>query len=244
MSDRMSTTPHRSYFRRILPWYVGKVAKLKGSTSIGGCRFDVSSPLVPCYLAGELMLGHYENAERRLLKRFLDPTLPVIELGGSSGIVSCLTNRALTNPRAHVVVEANPHLLPLLERNRSLNRGQFEIVHAAIAYGVPCVSFMTDHSLLGNKVSADGPVTVNTTSLAALIHARDWEACTLLCDIEGAEADMVDHDAAIIAERVHWIMMETHEDANGNTFDRVWPRLRSAFDHLATDSTVQVFRRR
>ena len=53
----------------------------------------------------------------------------IVEFGGGIGVISCLANRRIGQRDRHIVVEANPHLIPLLEKNRSLNRCAFTVVN-------------------------------------------------------------------------------------------------------------------
>src|SRR6185295_467935 len=78
-----------------------------------------------------LLSGDYEGPERTAAKRYIRSDIPVVEFGGALGVVSCVLNRRLKNPRHHVVVEANPHVLPALLENRNRNHCSFEIVHGA-----------------------------------------------------------------------------------------------------------------
>ncbi len=89
-----------------------------------GCRFD--STLLPPAVVREILRGKYEINERQALS-WIDPSLPLVECGAGLGIVACLANRRLKNPTHHVLVEANPALLPVLARHRALNGCQFEV---------------------------------------------------------------------------------------------------------------------
>jgi 16S rRNA A1518/A1519 N6-dimethyltransferase RsmA/KsgA/DIM1 with predicted DNA glycosylase/AP lyase activity len=73
-------------------------------------------------------MGVFEKHERETIKRCLDPNLPVVEVGGCIGVVACTTNRLLQEPSKHVVVEANPDLVPVLEANRQLNQCEFVVL--------------------------------------------------------------------------------------------------------------------
>ncbi len=68
-----------------------------------------------------LLSGQYESPERRACRRYIRADLPVVEFGACLGVVACSVNRRLKDPRNHVVVEANPHLLPILAENRDRN---------------------------------------------------------------------------------------------------------------------------
>src|SRR5580698_4591709 len=107
---------------------------------LGRCIFSLEGITDKSTLI-ELFTNKYEAAERQAVARYLRRDIPVVELGGSMGVVACVTNRLLKDPAAHVVVEANPLVIPQLELNRALNRCQFEIVNRAIAYEMETVTF-------------------------------------------------------------------------------------------------------
>jgi FkbM family methyltransferase len=161
----------------------------------------------------QLITHTYEAPERRAVARYARANLPVVELGGSIGVVSCVTNKLLQNPTAHVVVEANPLAIPQLEGNRRLNNCQFEIVNRAIAYGVDSVTFRPNSSMCGNSITGDGdlsPVTVQTVRLGDLVRDRGFKRFTLICDIEGVEYDLVCQETEVL-KSADTIIMETHD---------------------------------
>ena len=130
----------------------------------------------------------------RAIARYLRRDLPVVELGGSIGVVACVTNRLLKDRTAHLVVEANPLAIPHLERNKQRNRCEFEIVNRAIAYGADTVTFRPSSNMCGNSITGEGdqpPVTVPTVNLGDLVRSVDSSRFTLVCDIEGLECDLV-----------------------------------------------------
>jgi FkbM family methyltransferase len=160
----------------------------------------------------ELFTNKYEAAERRAVARYLRRDIPVVELGGSMGVVACVTNKLLKNPAAHVVVEANPLAIPQLELNKRLNGRQFEIVNRAIAYGTDSVTFRPSADLAGNSITRAGdepPVTVDTVELGELVQDRGFNRFTLVCDIEGLEYDLVCHEGDVL-KKADTIIMETH----------------------------------
>src|ERR1051325_3177265 len=70
-------------------WFCGKFVELRGGiVSIDGCSFDVNSPVISTRLKSRFLFNNYETPEREALELFLDPALPVVELGGSVGVVA------------------------------------------------------------------------------------------------------------------------------------------------------------
>jgi len=191
-----------------------------------------------------MLCGHYEHAERRALAGVFDPNLPVFECGASIGVLACLINRRLANPEAHAVIKANPDLLPLLERHRALNGARFQIVHGAVAYGAPEVAFAVSRDSLASRLGgADSGVRVPAVSLAEVAGRFGFSRFGLVCDIEGAEMAILEHDAGTLAERASWVLMESHRAADGRDLAPAvvqWFTSRG-FRHVGTVDTVHAF---
>ena len=199
-------------------WLIGRLVELGGNhVKLHGLDVSVDNPLISTRHKSTLYFGLYETAEIELARRYLDPDRPTVELGGSIGVVACVTNKMLKRPANHIVVEANPVLLPLLEENRRRNDCQFTIEAVAIGYGTDTIEFtVQDHFLFGRLQSAGGrSVQVPTASLSGLIEKYGFETINLLCDIEGAEVSLVENEAEVLRSRVKNLIMETHEEYLG-----------------------------
>jgi FkbM family methyltransferase len=188
----------------------------KKTTELDGCTFSLET--IPDSLTKLFLLdGRYELPERRAVKQHLRRDLPVIELGGALGVVACVTNKLLTDPTAHVVVEANPLAIPPLTLNKEANHCAFEIVNRAIAYDVDAVTFSPTVDLASNSIESDGtqlygteqPVTVKTIHLGNLVAEHGFSRFSLVCDIEGKEYDLVCHEIEVL-KKADVIVMETH----------------------------------
>jgi FkbM family methyltransferase len=199
-------------------WFIGRLVELGGNhVKLHGLDVSVDNPLISTRHKSTLYFGIYETAEIELASRYLDPDRPTVELGGSIGVVACVTNKMLKRPANHIVVEANPVLLPLLEENRRRNDCKFAIEAVAIGYGTDTIEFtVQDHFLFGRLQSSGGsPVQVPTASLGGLIDKHGFETINLLCDIEGAEVALVENEAEVLRSRVKNLIMETHEEYLG-----------------------------
>lgn len=199
-------------------WVIGRLVELAGNKiKLDGVTLSVDNPLIGTPDKSTLFFGIYEVGERELSKRFIDRSLPTVEIGGSIGGVACTTNRLLANPRAHIVVECNPVVLPTLEKNRELNGCGFKIEPRALAYGVDTISFgVPNHFMMGRLHSDDDrQVTVQTTTLRQIVEKHQFDVINLISDSEGGEVEMVEHDGDILRDRVKWIIMETHEIERG-----------------------------
>jgi FkbM family methyltransferase len=204
-------------------WLVGRYVELSGNkVTIRGQRFFVDNPLIETRRKSWMYFGIYELSELDFVERYIDRADAVIEVGGSIGVVSCAVNRKLADPTQHIVVEANPGLIETLKKNRELNQCQFRIECAAVAYGTENVQFQQAENFLGGSVARkDGKsIVVKTTTLKRLVAEMGSSPVSLVCDIEGAELELVRNELAVLRDCIVRIVMETHpgkvgQEANG-----------------------------
>jgi FkbM family methyltransferase len=193
-----------------------KAAAHKKSVQLDGCTISLQG-IPDSFTKLFLLDGRYELPERRAVKQHLRRDLPVIELGGSLGVVACITNKLLVNPAAHVVVEANPFAIPQLTLNKNANDCKFEIVNCALAYDTDSVTFCPTVDLAANSIESDGSqlyeteksVTVPAIRLGELVATRGFSEFSLVCDIEGKEDDLISNELDVI-RMADVIVMETH----------------------------------
>jgi FkbM family methyltransferase len=209
--------------KRINRWY-GELIENRGNViDIDGCTFSVDSPVITTESKSKFMFNQYEWPERQAIARFVDSKIPVVEFGGSIGVVSCLTNRKLSDPGRHVVVEANPALVPVLLRNRDRNQCAFEVLPRIVAYGSDHVAFYVNNSNFvistGVPVATDEHVEVievETTNLRSILNQYRFDRCMLICDIEGGESDLLRFESEVLKDRVATLILEVHEWSLGS----------------------------
>jgi FkbM family methyltransferase len=240
-------------------WWLGRVVELRGNrVRLERSTFDLSDPAIPTLLKARFLLNRYERVDRAIVGRFVDSRLPVLELGGGLGVIACLTNPRLDDPTAHVVLEANPELLPTLEKNRTLNQCRFAIVHGAIGYGTAVsfnlcdeVSVSEDHASYGFLSSGTTTPThrsvwVPTISVHELLDHHAFARCTLVCDIEGAELHMGEAELTALARFVAILILEVHTRRYGQQGTSELARLleKGGFRFVHQDRKMWVLDRR
>ena len=194
------------------PWYAARLGRfLRRPVRIDGATIHLPSSAPPL-LAGVLRLQRYEGAERYAAAKFLPRDRPVVELGAGVGAVTCLINQRLVDRSQHWVVEANPQLLPVLDQTRRANGARFQIIHGAIAYDTDLVSFSVDESVSMSSIGEDQRPTVRVPAMtfAELQRRTAIQGGSLVADIEGAEAALVEREGAIIASCIDTIILEVH----------------------------------
>ena len=192
---------------------VGRVVELLGNkVRMDGLTYSVACPSISTGHKSTLAFGLHEIEERALIRRWLHSDVPVLEFGGGIGVVSCLINRKLRNQGQHIVVEANPAMVPVLKRNRDLNSCKFQIVNKAIAYDGEFVDLTLDQEFVGSSTKSAGSnsVRVAATTITKLMDEAGLTTVGIVCDIEGVEADIIRRELPALGKRVSFFMAEMH----------------------------------
>jgi FkbM family methyltransferase len=182
---------------------------------VDGCKFEIPVSLTDRNYRSAFVFGEYESAERKLIRRFLRPDDRVIELGGCIGILSCLVNSRLTSPVNHLVVEANPELIPILSRHRAINGAGFRIEECAVS-SEPEVDLAVHRLMTHSSVFAQCDarlIKVRGRSLADL-HYSHGPFNTLLIDVEGSELEVL-RDSRHLLRDYRLVIIELHRELLG-----------------------------
>lgn len=201
---------------------LGRIVELTGNrATIGGVHFDLSNPVIGTAQKAGFLLRNYEYGERAALP-FMprDIGLPLVEFGGSIGSMACSSSKYFGNPERHVVVEANPYMLPVLTRNRDLNGCRFKIEGAALAYGADEVTFHVHPKFVKSSLytldSSAEAVKVPSITLGQLLERYGFhDPIILFCDVEGAEVGLFQHEAELLRGRVKYFALEVHPYLTG-----------------------------
>lgn len=197
-------------------WLLGKLVELRGNpVTLDGCQFDLSSSRILTVQKAGFWVGNYEIKERIAVKQIPSSGLPIVELGGGIGVVSCVTSKHFGNPARHVVVEANPNMIPIITRQRDLNGCQFTVIPANLSYDGQEVPFHVSAKFLAST-ALDVPnqesevVYVPATTLGAILDQYGFDQIVLICDIEGAEVSLFEHESDLLGSRVQYLVLEYH----------------------------------
>jgi FkbM family methyltransferase len=189
---------------------------------LGACIVTTPRHVVSAEVCAALAFQAYEKAELTLAQSFLIPDLDAIELGGALGVTGSVILRKLRPPARLITLEFRPELLPILERNLSLNScgNMFDVLPRAIAYPqdadrdiradfvIPAGSFGSlksyKHALGFRTISA--PI----ITLREICEEFSLDSFQLICDIEGAELELIEQDRAVL-EKCRLLIIELHE---------------------------------
>ncbi|MEQ8661735.1 MAG: FkbM family methyltransferase [Gammaproteobacteria bacterium] len=161
-------------------------------------------------------LDTHEKDERELVKKHLPPESTVLELGACLGVVSAVINRCLSNRHAHVAVEANPQLLPILEENRQRNDCQFEIASGMVSKTSDGTFYIDDCIVVSGPVQeSERRIKVPVFSIEDLQTRYGLEFDTLFMDIQGGELALLEEHVGLLPG-FKLIILELHPHLMGD----------------------------
>lgn len=163
-----------------------------------------------------MLAGHFEAEESAQIPHIVRGGDRVLEIGAGIGFISTLLAR---EPRvsAVVAVEANPHLLDYMGRLHASNHvAKVRRLNAVLTNATAeTATFYLRRDFWMGSLSAEpnafvATVEVPTMNLDALL--RDEAISLIVCDVEGAEADLFEHADLSGVDR---IFVETHDHVTG-----------------------------
>jgi FkbM family methyltransferase len=131
-----------------------------------------------------------------------------------------------------------------LNRNRAANGCQFDIVNRAVAYSGESIRFNRHGFSSSIYAVSDSSISVPTTTLQTISQQAGFETFTLICDIEGAEHDLFEHEAPLIKQSATLIIIELHPFIRGQAeVDQLQTFIRNlGFEQLHQDEQIFVYR--
>lgn len=178
-----------------------------------GMVFDLPFSMMPIGFRARFLYDTYEIGERTLAKKYLEPHDSVLELGGCLGIVSCVCNKSLNDRTRHIVVEANPVLIPWIDKNRVLNGAGFSVEHGMLSRTSSGDFYIHKFIVSGSAQLGGGTkIKVPVFSIDALCQKHGLIPTTLIMDIEGGEVDFLEENSEwlIHHNQLKKIIVEVH----------------------------------
>jgi FkbM family methyltransferase len=165
-----------------------------------GLWFDVESDDFSPSVRAQMFWGAYEGAETRMIRGFLRDSRTVVELGSSLGVTTAHVAAGMAHGGRLICVEANPLLIPGLQRRLTPWAGsvQLDVVHAAVTTHcgstLLTIASQTVSSRLGRPREDEHTVQVPALTLRQILDQTGTTDFDLVSDIEGAEAAFLLHD--------------------------------------------------
>ena len=205
------------YLFRELRWRLRRRLILKkGFVELNGIKIPICNKILSPLILDSMQNGSYERKEALELNRVIHAVDRVMEIGVGVGYISSLI---LKNPLvdAYIGYEANPNLLPWINRLYSINGVSGDVYNEVLAnnWDSPDIDFyLRDHfwesSLLPEPRAYRETVKVSVANFNESIC--DFKPSLIVCDIEGGELELFRHADL---KGVQKIYMEVHQGVLG-----------------------------
>lgn len=170
-------------------------------------------PKMPRGLKRALWRADYEDAERAIIKRSIEPTDRVLEGGGGLGLVS-MQIASIVGDENLLVYEASPSSHALMSRNVAANGFSFEIRNKALSDRDGNLQFFVhDNVLSSSSIERSGTNEINIPSDDIQTVINTFRPNVLVLDIEGAEVATLKRAPLASIDK---IIMEIHPHLVGD----------------------------
>ena len=215
---------------------------------VNNVKLDLDSSSISTDMIKRIRKGHYEQLETQFILEYLRDDLPTFDFGSGIGYTACLIDNHVDNSVPVFGIEANKKLIPIINRNRELNSGNFTIIHSAYDSQYDTVDFQVAEDFWSSsQYDRDGKsqqkITVNASSLEQLIHEYDLTPpIQVVVDIEGGEHDLIMNELDLLASNCGIMIIEFHEFVEYD-IDHYSSLLQNVgFELVDSESDVHVYR--
>ena len=203
-----------------------------------GLRFPLDRDVLPPRIRALLREGNYEAKEAIAVRKLVKADDVVMELGAGIGFMSTLVAKKTPAKSVHSF-EANPQLMPYIAQVHALNEvTNAHVTNAVLGDSDGTAPFYIRKNFLASSLdpmedaAECTEVEVPTLDVNAVI--KELQPSVLICDIEGAEADLLPKmdltglRAVVIETHPQWIGKEGMQkvfrclDAAGLVFFPRW----------------------
>lgn len=218
----------------------------------GDVTLDIGDEVITPWIKRLICRGYYEHEEAELVGTYLESGSDVIELGAGIGYLSCFIDGLLDRSTTQIAVEPNEQLVSLIERNRELNDGSYELVNAAYSTREgPVELYMPDEFWGGSLLEVDDSdmtTSVEAIDLGTLFDRYDLSEVSLVVDIEGSEIELIENELDLLESRCTLLIVEFHPEMSSSSSSRVeqvQDKLTdTSFERIDRKGTVEAYRPR
>lgn len=214
--------------------------------TLDGIRLDLST--LSLKSRNRLLMGIYEEHEKRLCLDFLTADDSVVEVGSAIGFIGLFCQKRI-GIRNYVQFEANPETLKILRSNYALNGLIPAASNLALAPQDGPLNLEVESDFWENSIlqsDGGGPrttVSVPGVSFRSLLERVEQPFNVLIIDVEGAEQFINPDD---IPDSVTKIIIELHPDRLGpeKTYELIGGLLQNRFYVAREEAGTFAFLRR
>jgi FkbM family methyltransferase len=220
---------------------------LRGEAHVSGIVLPIDRSVLSPHMELTLAAGRYERRERALSARIVRPGDVVLELGAGLGFLSSYL-RKFTGAGKIVCVEANPNLIPYINRVHAVNAiDRIELLNGVVVprpASAASIPFYCRRDFWASSLDPSSPfesvVSVGALSFPDILdrHRPD----VLIMDIEGGELELLTTPSA---GSIRAAVVETHPGHYGpdglRAIEANFARLGFVEDAAGMDRDVRTF---
>ncbi|MQQ07462.1 FkbM family methyltransferase [Epibacterium sp. SM1979] len=175
-------------------------------------KFPLDKSILPPRVRASLRNDGYEQKEATAVEKLVKRGDVVMELGGGIGFMSTLVATKTRAKSVHAF-EANPQLIPYIREVHALNKAaKAQVTHAVLGSEEGEATFYVRPNFLASSLSpmeddTDEVTQVQVPALDVNKVIADLKPTVLICDIEGAEVDLL---PKMDLSALRAVVIETH----------------------------------
>jgi len=220
---------------------------LRGEAHVSGIVLPIDRSVLSPHMELTLAAGRYERRERALSARIVRPGDVVLELGAGLGFLSSYL-RKFTGAGKIVCVEANPNLIPYINRVHAVNAiDRIELLNGVVLPrpdGAASIPFYCRRDFWASSLDPSSPfesvVSVGALSFPDILDR--YRPDVLVMDIEGGEVELLTTPSA---GSIRAAVIETHPGHYGpdglRAIEANFARLGFVEDAAGMDRDVRTF---
>jgi FkbM family methyltransferase len=205
-------------------------------------RIEIDAASITPPLDAALREGRYEHQEARALTLLLQPGDTYFELGGGVGFISTLASRIVRDAARIHVYEANPALIPAIERTWAANGAAGAVYNCMLGTGKGEHDFFVSKAFWASSGQIDygNARRIRVPQRDFLRQLEKKEATFLMMDIEGGEGELLEKT---LPARVRAVVAEYHPRIIGEDKVRaLWTRLEEQGFRLVPEASTPMVR--
>ena len=179
------------------------------SYTVRDVRLEVDERSLNASLDAALAAGRYEESEAQALEQLLRPDDVYFELGGGLGFLSVLAWRIVRDAARIHVYEANPDLIPVIQRTWAVNGASGQAYNWMLGKGKGTHAFNVAKAFWASSAHIDygNARRIKVEQRDFLMQLEKKDATFVMMDIEGGEVDLLDE---VLPDPVRCVVAEYH----------------------------------
>lgn len=187
--------------------YIPRIIFQPKVITIEGVKVDVTVPCFTKKLKRQLYLNSWESEEIKMLKEHLEEQDKVLEIGSCIGFLSIYVAQRITKGNL-LSIEANPHLIPIINQNMKLNDVNFSVNNCVVGEK-SFYDFYINESIISSSLEyKPGLCAERIPGISFSLLLSKHSPNLLIIDIEGGEYELLEN--ALTLQCVRKILIEFH----------------------------------